>query len=334
MGPVDHALDVLVAEKTEDPSRTRAAIGVDWSVPVPASFRLDSGKPAPDALFRTRLYGCQDAPLVVAAGGISAGRIVTGLDGEGWWPHIVGHGRAIDLARWRVLAFDFAPLADTETVITTRDQARLVETALDALGVETVYGWVGASYGGMIGLAFAVQSPERLRRLCVISAAHRPSAMGLAWRGIQRRIVAFAAETGRAEEGLALARELAMTTYRGAEEMETRFDRTLDTDGQSDLCRYLIARGRAYPDAMGAARWASLSASIDRHAVAPEAVDVPVTLISSLSDRLTPPSDMRDLAERLPDLVRFAEINSVYGHDAFLKDVDQLSPLLRSFLDA
>ena len=330
MGQALETIDIETRTARTRPSRD----GVDIFVPIPADFRLESGERAPDREFRTRLYGPADAPLVIVAGGISAGRIPYAIDGSGWWQDLAGPGRAIDIDRWRVLAFDFAPLADAEVAITTNDQARLVDLALDALGEDRVYAFAGASYGGMIGLAHATLAPERIERLCVISAAHRPSVLGMAWRGIQRRIAALAAEAGRPEEGLALARELAMTTYRGADELETRFGRTIDDEGLSDIDRYLIARGRAYPAAMAPKRWAALSASIDRHAVTPEAVEAPVTLIASITDRLTPLSDMRDLAERLPDLRRFAEIDSRFGHDAFLKDVDRLTPLIRSFLDA
>jgi homoserine O-acetyltransferase len=307
--------------------------GTDHVVPIPANFRLDSGEAGPDVVLRVRLYGPPDAPVVVVSGGISSGRIPYAASG-GWWPGIVGPGAPIDLERWRVLAFDFAPLGDVDIAITPSDQARLLAVALDDLGVEVVHAWIGASYGGMIGLGFAAHAPQRLGRLCVISAAHRPSAMGVAWRGIQRRILDLADDAGRPEEGLALARELAMTTYRSAEELEARFDRTLDDDGLSEVCRYLIARGRAYPETISPYRWRSLSASIDRHVIEPERVLAPTTLIASTTDRLTPLSDMHELAQRLPDLVRFAEIPSPFGHDAFLKDVDRLSPLLRSFLDA
>ncbi len=329
-----HALELLVSDHTELPARALGVNGVDWFVPIPDSFRLDSGQRLIDAEFRARLFGRRGAPLIIVSGGISAGRIAYATDGSGWWQDIVAPGAAVDLERWRVLAFDFAPLGGGEIVITTADQARLVEIALDALGVESAYAYIGASYGGMIGLALAAQAPERLHRLCVISAAHRPSVLGMAWRGIQRRIVALAAAAGQPEEGLALARELAMTTYRGVDELEQRFDRTVDGEGLSEVCRYLISRGRAYPSAINPARWATLSASIDRHQIAPQAVDVPTTLVASLSDRLTPVSDMRDLALALPDLRRFAEIDSLYGHDAFLKDVDRLTPIIRSFLDA
>jgi homoserine O-acetyltransferase len=325
-----HPLTVPLA----DPDDSARVLGRDFEVPLDPDFRFRSGAASPDRVVRARLYGPEDAPLVIVAGGISAGRIPYAPDGSGWWPGIVGPGAAVDLNGWRVLAFDFAPLADAEVAVAPADQAGLAGRLLDHLGIGAAHAWIGASYGGMAGLAFAAEAPRRLGRLCVISAAHRPSAMGVAWRGVQRRIVAFAREAGRPGAGLALARQLAMSTYRSPEEFAARFHLEADAEGLTDLCRYLVARGEAYPGAMPAGRWLSLSASIDGHRVEPEAVDVPVTLVASDTDRLVPLDDMAELARRLPRLERFARLTSLYGHDAFLKDVEPLTPLLKTFLTA
>ena len=62
------------------------------------------------AATRARLVGAADAPVIVALGGISANRFVAddGADGPGWWGGLIGPGRAIDPARWRILGLDFA----------------------------------------------------------------------------------------------------------------------------------------------------------------------------------------------------------------------------------
>lgn len=156
----------------------------------------------------------------------------------------------------------------------------------------------------MVGLAFASQYPASLDRLCVISAADQPTPMAVAWRGLQRRIVAFAAEQGRPEEGLALARQLAMTTYRSDLEFADRFDGLIGEDGRSDVCRYLESRGGALTKTTTPERWNALSEAIDRHRVDPRTVTVPTRLIASMTDRLVPIDDMRALA-RLPDLLGF-----------------------------
>ena len=186
----------------------------------------------------------------------------------------------------------------------------------------------------MVGLAFAEAFPERLGRLVVLGAAHRPHPMATAWRGIQRRIIALAAAAGRPEEGVALARELAMTTYRSPEEFAVRFaaDAPAAAGGAYPVCDYLIACGRRYPARMTAARLTSLSDSVDRHRVEPEAIATPTTVIAFDSDRLTPLEDARELAARLPRLQALHVLPSIYGHDGFLKEADALKPLLAEAL--
>lgn len=306
--------------------------GEDVFVATPAWFRLASGEALPDAEIRLRRYGRADGPVIIVAGGISAGRFLAGA--EGWWRDIVGPGAAIDLDRYSVLAFDFAPTADHRLRLTPLDQARLIEAALDVLEIRRVEAWVGASYGGMVGLAFAAHAPGRIGKLCVISAAHRPSALARGWRGVQRRIVEFAIAQGAAEEGLSLARQLAMITYRSADEFEQRFPGGVGDDCRSDLDRYLVARGDAYVDAMAPQRWLTLSEAIDRCQVAPESVQAAVTIAACPTDQIAPFADMEDLARRLPRLSSFYTLPSLYGHDAFLKEPERVSQIVRACLEA
>lgn len=192
--------------------------------------------------------------------------------------------------------------------------------------------FVGASYGGCVGLAFAEAFPERIGHLVVISAAHRAHPAATAWRGVQRRLLAFARDCGREAEGVSLARQLAMPTYRTAEEFDLRFGGPAPSHaGQAyPVCDYLIARGDAYDTS--ADRWITLSDSLDRHAVSPEAIRCPLTVVGFTSDRLVPVADSRELARRAPNLRRLIEAPSLFGHDAFLKERDQIGLLLTDAL--
>ena len=324
--------------------RSRLGNAVDVVVDIPRDFRLLSGERLGQTTLKGRLHGREGAPLVIVAGGISAGRFVhrTETNGLGWWSDAVSTNGPIDLRRCQVLAFDYAPKAvtagapnDAGTVtITTQDQARLLKLLLNRLGVDKAAAFVGCSYGGMVGLAFAERYPSRIEQLIVVSAAHRPHPLATAWRGIQRRILRLALEAGKPEEGVALARELAMTTYRTPDEFAERFDNTAPLHaGQSyPVCEYLTARGRAYRTHTTPSRWLSLSDSIDRHSVTPETIRTPTTLVGFTSDRLVPIDDMRELAARLPTLWRFVEAPSLYGHDAFLKEDALVGDILRSTL--
>ena len=320
-----------------EPTRERGGAR-DVIVPIPADFRLASGEKLNQPNIVGRLHGRVGAPVVVVAGGISAGRFVhrTETNGLGWWSGAVSVRGPIDLSRFQVLAVDFAPGAEfldkrpSPSPPTTRRACWLL--VLNHLRIERVAAFVGCSYGGMVGLAFAELFPDRAEQLIIVSAAHRAHPQATAWRGIQRRILQFAVAAGRPEEGVALARELAMTTYRTAEEFHDRFETTAPAavGGAYPVCDYLTARGQAYRTHTTPARWLSMSDSLDRHSVTPEAIKTPVTLIGFTSDRLVPIDDIRELAARLPTLWRFVEAPSLFGHDAFLKEDAFVGDILRA----
>lgn len=301
--------------------------GEDIFVPLPAPFALESGDILPDAGVHLRWHGPARAPVVLVAGGISAGRALTE-----WWGDVVGARCAVDTERFAAVGFEFAPDADARVAITPRDQARLLIYALNELGIARVHAFVGASCGGLVGLALAALAPDRLNHLCVISAAHEPAPLASAWRGVQRRIVEAGIASGEPGRALALARQLAMITYRSADEFEQRFTRELGDDGRSDLDAYLEARGRAYT--LAPQRWLSLSEAIDRCRVAPESITVPTTIVAAESDQIVPLSLVRRMAERMPRLAALHVIASLYGHDAFLKEPEQLAPIIRSVLES
>ncbi|NWG72041.1 MAG: homoserine O-succinyltransferase [Parvularculaceae bacterium] len=309
------------------------APAVDFTVPLGGGLSLESGERLDRAELRLRVHGALSDPVVAVAGGISAGRDIADAGASrGWWRDVVAPGGAIDLERFCVVGFDFLPNPqETARTISTDDQARAFGIALDRLGVARLHAFVGASYGGMVGLAFAARFRARVGRLCVISAAERPHPASTALRGVQRRIVEFASRCGKPAEGVSLARQLAMISYRTVDEFAARFDHRpgLRAGDPYPVCEYLIARGEAYH--MPAARFVTLSDSIDRHAVDATEIAAAGLFIAVRDDRLVPSADIRRLADRANG--RFVEIASEYGHDAFLKETGVVGPLIRDFIE-
>jgi homoserine O-acetyltransferase len=253
----------------------------------------------------------------------------------GWWSGLAGSGGAADPSRFRIMGIDFIADDLGEIAPTTQDQAAAVACALDALGVPRAHALVGASYGGMVALAFAEPFPERVDRLVIVSADAVPHPSATAARELQRRVVKLGLEQGRGEEALAIARGMAMLTYRSPEEFADRFEggiREPHTLACSQPGAYLRARGEAFPSVMSPQRFLSLSASIDRHRVGPARINTPALLIGAASDQLVLPSQMQALADRLGGPSELHLLPSLYGHDMFLKETDKLSALAGPFL--
>jgi homoserine O-acetyltransferase len=290
------------------------------------------------------LTGADGCPVVLTLGGISADKHVHAHDGDprpGWWERVVGPGRAIDTTAFRILGIDFGDGGDRDDgrpsrIITTHDQADLIAALLDSLGITRLHALIGASYGGMVGLAFAERHPELLEQLVVIGAAHRAHALTTAWRVVQRRIVELGLETGRAEEAMAIARALAMTTYRSREEFAARFGATTIATGDADATfpveSYLRHHGEKFAQRFSAARFLALSLSSDLHAVDPSAITTPTTLVAEAGDLIVPREDVLALASAFAGPCDVVELESIHGHDAFLLEPERLGNILQPVL--
>jgi homoserine O-acetyltransferase len=316
---------------------------------VPGEVKLHFGGTLESVSVAWRLAGPAGAPVVVALGGISASRRVWSPDEArgGWWYEVVGPGLALDTNRFRVLSFDYlGASADTTgprdahsfPTISAYDQAELLLRLVNHLGLSSVRAIVGASYGGMVALAFGERYPERVARLVVISAADRAHPMASAWRVVQRRIVKYAIDSGTPAQGLEIARALAMATYRSPEEFAARFagaPRRVERDGEEKFVlpveEYLFARGAEYAKTYRPHSFVCLSESIDLHRVDAGRIFTPVTAIAVGEDQLVPLADMRAMVARLPN-AELHEISSVYGHDAFLKENRRLAPIFANAL--
>lgn len=322
--------DILQLASTRRPRRRGAASPATVvAAPVTPAFEI-SGPP--------------DAPIVVVLGGISAHRHVVSTPEDatpGWWEDVVGRGRAIDTTRFRVLGIDFldggrASDGRPLRAITTHEQADAIARTLDAIGERRAHAVVGASYGGMVALAFAERYPDRLCRLVAISAAHESHPMSTALRAMQRRIVELGLDTGRPLDALALARGVAMTTYRTAREFGERFvlAHNGDVTAPFEVEEYLDRCGRRFATSFSVERFLSLSLSADLHRVDPSAIRTPSLFVAAEGDTLIPDVQLAELATRLGAPCRLLRVPTRYGHDAFLTEPHKVGRILGAALRA
>jgi homoserine O-acetyltransferase/O-succinyltransferase len=193
--------------------------------------------------------------------------------------------------------------------------------------------------------------------------------MGLGLNHLQRRMIQLdpAWQGGhylpgkQPREGLALARALAVCTYKSAELFEHRFGRKPDRSGEDpwtslherglgltgtrfDVSGYLDYQGEKFVERFDANAYLALTRTMDtfdptRGYGSPEAayrrIQAQVMLVSISSDWLFPTADIAALATRMVEAgvdCRHRELISSHGHDAFLAEPDELARLIQPFL--
>ena len=83
----------------------------------------------------------------------------------------------------------------------------------------------------------------------------------------------------------------------------------------------MLARGDAYAASYIPEAFVCLSESIDLHQVDAAQIKVPVTLVAVREDQIVPLADMQCIEVSSGRPGELVELSSLYGHDAFLKEM-------------
>ena len=263
-----------------------------------------------------------------------------------WWRDVVGSGHAIDTNRYAVLCTNLLgscygttgpadPARRPFPEVTTRDMARLVGQLVEWLHVPSVAMAIGGSLGGMVAMEFAATYPALTRNVVVLAAPAEHPASAIAWSHIQRRAIAAAGD-----EGLEIARMIAMMTYRTAGELADRFGREEHEAGGFAVERYLSRQGEKLRARFDVHTYLALLAAMDTHDVgrgrggvasALRPVKGKIIGVGIPGDLLYDPLlDVRRWTEAAG--AEYREIESPKGHDGFLLEGAQVSALLREVL--
>jgi homoserine O-acetyltransferase len=325
-------------------------------------FMTAAGARLERARLRYRIVGDVDAAQ--ENGWILVFHALTGsAEVADWWEPLLGPGRALDTTRHAVLAANLlggcygstAPIEWQEATgrafpdLSSLDLARAHAPLLEHLGVERIALATGGSLGGMVALQWGRVSPVPVDRLVVLAAPAATSAQAVAWNAAQRMAIESdpAWRGGRYRPGhgptagLAAARAIAMITYRSAAEFAARFGReSTRTPARFDVDHYLRRQGEKLVARFDAASYVALMRAMDLHDVGDLGAAARETAarvgevigVGIDSDILYYPAEVRawvDAYRAAGATARYAEIASVYGHDAFLIEFDQVGRLLR-----
>ncbi|HUS15391.1 MAG TPA: alpha/beta fold hydrolase, partial [Chloroflexia bacterium] len=235
-----------------------------------------------------------------------------------------------------------------------------------ALGVRGVAAVIGGSLGGMQALEWAVLCPDLIRAVISIGASLAHSAQGIAYNLIGREAIMLDPHwqggdyygTGRQPDcGLALARMIGIITYQSAESMRRKFDRRrvdpapaayYEPLARFQVENYLHYQGGSLVRRFDANSYLLLSRAMDLHDLGYGRGDLQAalacidprtrTLAVGISSDILFPTDLQHaIVAALQAVGRrayYAEIDSPWGHDAFLIEYKQLGHIVTAFLAA
>ena len=246
-------------------------------------------------------------------------------------------------------------------VVTIRDMVRAQRKLIEHLGVRRIAMVVGGSIGGQQALEWAVAYPELVEKVIVVAATAALTAQAVAFSEVQRQAILsdprwqdgnYRPGEGP-DAGLAIARMLAMITYQSEESMELRFARRdarqvdiASPGGYPDLGRrfdvegYLFYQGNALVKRFDANSYLYISRAMDLYDVSEGYASLEAALcrvrskalfIGIRSDFLFPAARVRWLSEQVSAVggdATYVELNSPHGHDAFLKEWEQMNAAL------
>src|SRR4051812_43853225 len=241
-------------------------------------LRLGGGDVLPEVAlaYRHDGPGPDDAPQALVVHALTGSADAAG----DWWEPLIGPGRALDTDRIGVLGINLLgsrygstgptsidpvtgrPFGRSFPFVSTRDQAEAYWRLLDAIGIERLALVVGGSLGGMVALEVGLVRPSRVDHVVPIAAPAATGPMAVAWNRIQIELI-----DRLGVDGLALARQLAMTTYRSEIDFDERFARRVEADGRASIVSYLDHQGRKLVERFDGDTYRVLAAAMDTHDV-------------------------------------------------------------------
>ncbi len=292
--------------------------------------------------------------------------LTANADPAEWWPGVIGENAVIDPEKYFIVCANILgscygssgplsinpataqPYYNSFPAITIRDMVRAHILLREHLQLNNIFLLIGGSMGGYQAMEWAIMEKERIQQLFLLATSPTESAWGMAVHAAQRLAITAdstwdqpSANAGK--NGLKAARAIGMLSYRNYGIMiKTQADTDAEKLDNYKADSYIQYQGNKLADRFNAYSYWLLTKALDTHHIARGRggnVDVVLqnmkqrTLIIGISsDILCPLNEQEHMAAQMPNAT-LIEIDSIYGHDGFLVEVEKISAAFVDWLE-
>ena len=247
-------------------------------------------------------------------------------------------------------------------IITIGDMVTIQKKLVEHLAIDSLYAVIGPSMGGMQALQWAIKYPANISKCIVLASSASLSAQALAFGTIGRNAIISDKHfqegryiaANKPKKGLGIARMIGHLTYLSKESITQKFGRKLqekerygyNLDQEFQVESYLKHQGDKFVEQFDANTYLYLSKALSYFDLekeygslknAFEPIQARLLFISISSDWLYSTDQSKEMVRSCMNLnkdVSFCEVQSDYGHDAFLIEYEKFGSIIKPFLDS
>jgi len=243
-------------------------------------------------------------------------------------------------------------------VITIKDMVNAQRHLIDDLGIDKLLAVAGGSMGGMQALQWVASYPDKVRSVIPVATTANHSPQQIAFNEVGRQAIMADPNWNKGDyygkelpaKGLSVARMVGHITYMSDVSMGEKFGRKFKNAKQPlkfspefEVEGYLQYRGDNFIKRFDPNSYLYITKAIDYFDLANgkglrevfRGIESPFLVIAFKSDWLYPAYQSQEIAKacKLAGIEAiYCELNSNYGHDAFLIEVEEQSHLIKYFL--